>query len=289
MLAVPRTRRARGACVAAARPLTPGGVETAHPLPVLLRAPPARTQSAPSRRRREPATRGFRRQRRLPPGSSAAVRGVGPRRVSPALAACAIAGTSVASRRRGGPGLTPREPPDPAPRERTTRTGPSPPMTRLTSCLGDNGTASLPSSPIDMLEGDAGRRVAPRAPRSRPPHVPQRPRRDADKSRGDNLVMQQLPRRLECDFRPFTTGENQSRMPEYSSELASTTPESGPPNTTLERRHSSRTMAVPFRLTSSQSPIPPPTTSIYDTVVKSALFPILHECHPTFPSFSSAC
>ncbi len=43
----PRTRRARSACVAAAR-LTPGGVETAHPLPVLLRAPGALNPRRPA-------------------------------------------------------------------------------------------------------------------------------------------------------------------------------------------------------------------------------------------------
>ena len=122
----PRTRRARGACVAAAR-LTPGGVETAHPLPVLLRAPgPHSIRAVPPPP--EPATRGFRRQRRE---RHQAARRCSRRRSPPRvlIGGGAIAGTRVASRRRGGPGCAAGAARPSAPRANHPDR-PSPPMTR---------------------------------------------------------------------------------------------------------------------------------------------------------------
>ena len=114
----PRTRRARGACVAAAR-LTPGGVETAHPLPVLLRAPgPHSIRAVPPPP--EPATRGFRRQRRQ--RHRAARRGSRPRSPPRVLMAAAPSPGPAWPRAAVGDRDAPREPPDPAPRERTSRT-----------------------------------------------------------------------------------------------------------------------------------------------------------------------
>ena len=114
----PRTRRARSACVAAAR-LTPGGVETAHPLPVLLRAPgPHSIRAVPPPP--EPATRGFAASGGNATRQLAAVRGVGPRRVS--LMAAAPSPGPAWSRAAAGDRGAPRSRPDPALRERTSRT-----------------------------------------------------------------------------------------------------------------------------------------------------------------------
>ena len=131
----PRTRRARSACVAAAR-LTPGGVETAHPLPVLLRAPgPHSIRAVPPPP--EPATRGFAASGGNATRQLAAVRGVGPRRVS-LMAAAPSPGPAWFSRRRGGPGCA-AEPPDPALREANQPDRPSLPMTRRQAALATMG------------------------------------------------------------------------------------------------------------------------------------------------------
>ena len=176
----PRTRRARGACVAAAR-LTPGGVETAHPLPVLLRAPgPHSIRAVPPPP--EPATRGFRRQRRE---RHQAARRCSRRRSPPRvlMAAGAIAGTRVASRRRGGPGCAAGAARPSAPRANHPDR-PSLPMTRRQAALATMGLRVCHgrSQQRHALRRCAGRRVAPRAPRSRPPHSHRDRRRDADKS-----------------------------------------------------------------------------------------------------------
>ena len=104
----------------------------------------------------------------------AAVRGVGPRRVS-----------SWRQRHRRDPrGLAPPWGTGMRRRSRQTqRPASEPPGPTVaaddapTSCLGDKGTASLPMGALnsDML-------CAPRAPRSRPPHSHRDRRRDADKS-----------------------------------------------------------------------------------------------------------
>ena len=203
----PRTRRARSACVAAAR-LTPGGVETAHPLPVLLRAPgPHSIRAVPPPP--EPATRGFRRQRRE---RHQAARRCWRRRSPPRVLMAAApspgpAWSRAAAGDRGAPRSrqTPRSASEPA--GPTVAADDAP-----TSCLGDNGTASLPWALSTATCSAQVRRPAsrPRAPRSRPPHSHRDRRCDATNLRGDNLVMQQLPRRL-GPFPPISTGENQSR------------------------------------------------------------------------------
>ena len=168
----PRTRRARGACVAAAR-LTPGGVETAHPLPVLLRAPGPHS-IRPSRRRPSPRPVGFAASGGNATKQLAAVRGVGPRRVS----------SSRRRHRRDPRGLAPpwgtgmrrgsrqtqrpaSEPPGP-----TVAADDAP-----TSCLGDNGTASLPWALSTATCSAQVRRPAsrPSFPSFPTPSQPQRP------------------------------------------------------------------------------------------------------------------
>ena len=135
----PRTRRARSACVAAAR-LTPGGVETAHPLPVLLRAPgPHSIRAVPPPP--EPATRGFRRQRRE---RHQAARRCSRRRSPPRvlMAAAPSPGPAWSRAAAGDRGaLRSRQTQRPAsePAGPTVAADDAP-----TSCLGDNGTASLP-------------------------------------------------------------------------------------------------------------------------------------------------
>ena len=175
----PRTRRARSACVAAAR-LTPGGVETAHPLPVLLRAPgPHSIRAVPPPP--EPATRGFRRQRRE---RHQAARRCSRRRSPPRVphGGGAVAGTRVVSRRRGGPGRRGAARPS-APRANQPDR-PSLPMTRRQAALATMGLRVCHgrSQQRHALHRSAGRRVAPRAPRFRPPHSHRDRRRDADKS-----------------------------------------------------------------------------------------------------------
>ena len=144
-------------------------------------APPARTQSAPSRRRPSPRPVGFAASGGNATRQLAAVRGVGPRRVS----------SSRRRRRRDPRGLAP-------PRGTGVRRGaarpsapranqpdrPSLPMTRRQAALATMGLRVCHgrSQQRHALHRSAGRRVAPRAPRFRPPHSHRDRRCDADKS-----------------------------------------------------------------------------------------------------------
>ena len=116
-----------------------------------------------------------------PPGSS-------PLFAASVPAACphgggAIAGTRVASRRRGGPGCAAGAARPSAPRANHPDR-PSLPMTRRQAALATMGLRVCHgrSQQRHALRRCAGRRVAPRAPRSRPPHSHRDRRRDADKS-----------------------------------------------------------------------------------------------------------
>ena len=179
MLCAPEPVVPEALCVAAAR-LTPGGVETAHPLPVLLRAPgPHSIRAVPPPP--EPATRGFRRQRRE---RHQAARRCSRRRSPPRVphGGGAVAGTRVVSRRRGGPGRRGAARPS-APRANQPDR-PSLPMTRRQAALATMGLRVCHgrSQQRHALHRSAGRRVAPRAPRFRPPHSHRDRRCDADKS-----------------------------------------------------------------------------------------------------------
>ena len=89
----------------------------------------------------------------------------------------------MASRRRGGPGCAAGAARPSAPRANHPDR-PSLPMTRRQAALATMGLRVCPgrSQQRHALRRCAGRRVAPRAPRSRPPHSHRDRRRDADKS-----------------------------------------------------------------------------------------------------------
>ena len=166
--------RTRGACVAAAR-LTPGGVETAHPLPVLLRAPgPHSIRAVPPPP--EPATRGFRRQRReRHPAARRCSRRRSPPRV---LMAAAPSPGPAWPRAAVGDRDAPREPPDPsAPPRANHPDRPSLPMTRRQAAWWrpwdcESARGALNS---DMLCAGAPAGESPSCPSFPAPSQPQRP------------------------------------------------------------------------------------------------------------------